>query len=163
MKKTVLLLFVTLILNSCSQSINFNEVAYQGLKNNFFWEANEYEAKLAANGSIIITGGSTTDEMILFLNKSGKGIYTFGVNNAFKAIYSESPNGTESIFDTTIVRQNQISGLVAGDGEIEITSNDGVTISGKFKFNAVNTDPASDQVYVNFKDGVFNNIPIIKL
>ena len=163
MKKSILILVIAFLFNSCSQSITFNKEAYQGLKNNFFWEANEYEARLATNGTLIITGGSTTDKMIIFLNSSGKGTYTLGINNAVKAIYSESPNGTESIFDTTIARQGGINGTIVGEGKVEITANDGATISGKFKFNAVNADANSDQVYVNFKEGVFNNIPITKL
>jgi Family of unknown function (DUF6252) len=163
MKKTVLLLFVTLILNSCSQSINFNKVAYQGLKNNFFWEAAEYEAKLAANGSIIIRGKNLTDAMVVYLNAAGKGTYTLGVNNSVKAIYTESINGTLSTFDTTLSRSGGPDGTINGVGKIQITANDGVTISGTFEFDAVNVDPLSDQVYVNFKKGAFNNIPITKL
>jgi hypothetical protein len=163
MKKTVLLLFVALILNSCSQSINFNNVAYQGLKNNFFWEAAEYEAKLATNGTIVITGKNTTDSMVLFLNSSSKGKHTLDPSSSEKAVYTESLNGTPNVFDTTISRQSTTSQLIKGEGEVEITANDGVIISGKFNFNAVNFDPLSDQVYVNFKEGVFNNIPITKL
>jgi Family of unknown function (DUF6252) len=163
MKKTVLLLFAALILNSCSQSINFNNVAYQGLKNNFFWEAAEYEAKLATNGTIIITGKNTTDSMTLYLNSSGKGTYNLGVNNSVKAIYTEAPNGIISTFDTTFSRPGGPDGTINGEGKVEIFANDGVIISGKFKFDAVNVDSSSDQVYVNFKEGVFNNIPITKL
>jgi hypothetical protein len=163
MKKTVLLLFAALILNSCSQSINFNNVAYQGLKNNFFWEAAEYEAKLATNGTIIITGKNTTDSMILFLNAAGKGTYTLGNNNSVKAIYTEALNGKVSTFDTTLSRPGGSDGTINGEGKVEIVANDGAIISGKFDFDAVNVDPTSDQVYVNFKKGVFNNIPITKL
>jgi Family of unknown function (DUF6252) len=163
MKKTVLLLFVALILNSCSQNINFNNVAYQGLKNNFFWEAAEYDATLAKNGTIIITGKGFTDSMVISLNSSGKGTYNLGVSNSVKAIYTEALNGMISTFDTTLSRPGGIDGTINGEGEVEIFANDGVTISGKFIFDAVNIDSESDQVYVNFKEGVFNNIPITKL
>jgi hypothetical protein len=48
-----------------------------------------------------------------------------------------------------------------GDGEIVITNYDGVTMSGTFRFNAINTINNSDQPNaVNFNKGNFYKIPI---
>ena len=163
MKKSILILVVAFLFNSCSQSITFNKEAYQGFKNNFFWEANEYSVTVAKNGLLSITGGSTTDQMVISLSSAGKGTYILGENYSKKVIYTDKTTATAIVFDTTIARPGGNNGGIIGDGEVIITANDGATISGKFKFNAVNADANSDQVYVNFKEGVFNNIPITSL
>ena len=48
------------------------------------------------------------------------------------------------------------------NGEVTITANDGNTISGKFKFNAISTNqnPLGNPV-VNFQFGEFYNVPIV--
>jgi hypothetical protein len=164
MKKSFLLLLVAILFNSCTQSISSNNVAIQGLKNSVFWQATEYNAKLGTNGSITITGVNIDDTIVITLNSTNKGTYTLGSNNSIKATYAITQNSAVSLFDTTLSRlvPLETNGIVKGKGEIEITNYDGTIVSGKFEFDAVNADPASDQVYVNFKKGVFNNIPVTK-
>lgn len=164
MKKTVLLLVVIFLFNSCSQSITTNNVAIQGLKNSVFWQATEYNAKLGANGSITIIGKNLDDTIVITLNSTNKGTYTLGTNTPAKATYAITQNSIVSLFDTTLSRvvPLETNGIVKGKGEIEITNYDGAIVSGTFEFDAVNADATSDQVYVNFQKGVFNNIPVTK-
>ena len=162
MKKIVAIVIIALIFNSCSESISTNQVVIQGLKNSVFWEAAEYNAQVATGGALKITGTNLDDVLVLSLNSANKGTYTLGSNNAVKGTYSVTQNNILSAFDTTLSRLSEFEpdGIIRGEGKVEITSNDGEKISGKFEFNAVNVDDESDQIYVNFQKGVFNNIPI---
>ncbi len=164
MKKIAVFFIIILIFNSCSQNISFNETAFQGLKNNYLWESGAFEAKLTSTGGLVIKGNNLEDVLIINLNSTTKKEYVFGASNSIKAVYSITVGDVVNIFDTTITRIDQFepSGFLKGDGKLIIKQYDGLTVSGVFEFNAVNADLESDQKYVNFKKGYFNNVPVTR-
>jgi Family of unknown function (DUF6252) len=165
MKKTALLLLISLIFASCSQNISLNETSFQGLKNNNLWDTGAFEATVTTNGGLILKGNNLDDALIINLNSTNQKEYLLGSNGPVKAIYNITQNAKVSIFDTSVTRVDDFepTGFLKGDGKVVIKKYDGVTVSGTFEFNAVNRDLDSGQKYVNFKKGVFYNIPVKKV
>jgi hypothetical protein len=53
-----------------------------------------------------------------------------------------------------------VQNVSKSNGEIVITNYDGATISGTFKFNAVNTNTGSSNQVLNFQEGHFYKVPV---
>mgnify|MGYP006207092485 CR=1 FL=1 len=158
MKKLSLYLIVLLAFISCEDNVKFNNPSVQGLKDNVFWRATDSEALLDENGGLTITGFGRKQKMILHTSSKNKGIYVLGNSTARYANFESDIDGTLLIYHT--------GKDIGGDGQIEITefdSNKG-TVSGTFRFNAINDEnnPLGGEI-LNFNQGVFYKIPVIGL
>ncbi|WP_345142049.1 DUF6252 family protein [Flavobacterium ginsengiterrae] len=154
MKKIFYFLTFLFLLVSCTEDVKFNNPAFQTLKNNVFWRAQTYKAYFGANGSIIIEGSLGYEKIILQAASSTEQTFALGVNDDSKASYENALPAEMASFST---------GTNIGNGQITITDYDADnnTISGTFKFTAVNnddTDAGNDKI--NFTEGVFYKVPI---
>ena len=162
MKKIVVYLVITVLLLSCTESMQYNnEPRMQALMDNVKWEAFTSSATAAiANISIVGIGDNQSvtlkmklpDDFVMQTDESTYIAYTLGTGNINQAFFAKQVGGKNYMYETK-------KGI--GDGEIVITNYDGVTISGTFRFNAINSVSDSDQeMTVNFNKGVFYKIPI---
>lgn len=151
MKKYHFLLLLVLITVSCTEDIRFNNPAFQTLKNNVFWRAATYKASIATNGNIEIEGTLGYEKVILQVSDVGDRTYVLGIDNVTTASYLNAFPGEVSEFST---------GANKGSGQIVIT-NIGNTITGTFKFTAINNDAAdAENPKITFTEGVFYKVPI---
>ena len=155
MKKIASLLFILVALSSCSEEISRPNPALQGWKDDIFWRAIDAKATIATNGSLIITGLTQTETLSLHTNNTNPGTYVLGASENRKASYLFEHEG-ESLFYTT--------GTGIGDGEIKIEEYDSEnkTITGTFRFNAINVDenPLGGEI-LNYQYGRFYKIPVV--
>ncbi|KAF2507718.1 lipoprotein [Flavobacterium zhairuonense] len=155
MKKYFYFLSLLFVVASCTEDIKFNNPAFQGLKDNVFWRAVGHNAAFSIEGNFVIEGSLGYEKVILQVdNNPVEKTYILGVNDIVKASYANTFPGKESEFST---------GTKKGSGQIVITDYDmeNNTISGTFKFNAVNNNTSDlDNPKVAFTEGVFYKIPI---
>ncbi len=168
MKKILPIVIIALTLISCSENISVkNNDIFQGVKDNFFWEGSNAQASInLGNNKMTINAVTLTESMdlkfkvpttIVDPNKPNTFIKiglggTNNYNNQ-KASYLLRSSGNEYIYDTANPN---------ADGEIIIREYDGTRISGSFRFNAVNTDTASEAApLVNMQKGVFYRVPVV--
>ena len=153
MKKIASFLLIVIALTSCEEEITRNNPSVQGLKDNVLWRANDYSVVLQGNG-FVISALTRYETLTLKTNGRAKGVYVLGFNNTRTATFVDDTNGQKLTFAT---------GQAKGDGEIVITEYDEInqTISGTFRFNALNVDnnPAGGEI-LNFQEGVFYKVPI---
>ena len=157
-KVAVLLLFVSTLI-SCSQDITFNNVAaFQGVKDNEGWKAEDAAASRSLNALLTIKAVTFNETMTLTMpvpgafivqeNVNGHMTYTLGSSEARKATYTRISEDGDVFYQT-------------GDGQIIVTDYDGATISGKFHFNAINTNSLSTAPHtVSVQSGVFYKVPV---
>lgn len=154
MKKIFQLTLLLIVLSSCTEDVKFNNPAFQGLKDNVFWRATTYKAYTNTDGSLFIEGNLGYEKVILRTPSSVEQVYILGLDNSSTASYASTlPSQVEDFY----------TGANVGSGQIEITDYNvaNKTISGTFKFIAVNKDETNtDKPKVNFKEGVFYKIPI---
>ena len=155
MKRFLLLTAILFCFISCEEDIRFNDPAFQGLKNNVFWRATDFKAKLATDGSLIIEA-YTSNEFLSFTTTSPvKGIYLLGPDSFNTVVYT---------LDRGIYETNYSTLSATANGEIKITDYTEVnnTVSGTFKFNARNIETISNEdPNLNFQQGFFYNVPIL--
>ncbi|KRD11113.1 hypothetical protein ASE21_05195 [Flavobacterium sp. Root901] len=154
MKKYFYFLSFIFLLTSCTEDVKFNNPAFQTLKNNVFWRAQTYKAYFGANGTVIVEGSLGYENVILQTASSSEQTFVLGVNDVSKASYENTLPAESASFST---------GTNIGNGQIVITDydTDTNTISGTFKFNAVNEDESdTENPKINFTEGVFYKIPI---
>ncbi|WP_121327479.1 MULTISPECIES: DUF6252 family protein [unclassified Flavobacterium] len=153
MKKYYYLIITAFLLISCTEDVKFNTPAFQGLKNNVFWRAQNYTAYTKTNGDLIIEGGLGVDAVSLKLPSPTPKTYILGVDNLTTASYLNRFTADTPEFAT---------GTNKGSGQIVITefNAEKMTISGTFRFNAPNTDDKDlENPSVTFTEGVFYKIP----
>jgi hypothetical protein len=158
MKKLALLFVAVVATFSCTEDVSRNDPAFEGLKDGVRWRAGGETAVLGLNGDITITGGNQFEVLTLHISSTDPGIYPLGVNNQTTASFIMSGNGTEKSYSTS-------TGV--GDGQIQITDYNVVTktISGTFRFNAVDDDvtepeQGSDDI-INFQSGIFYKVKVV--
>ena len=154
MKKCLYLLALIFLVSSCTEDVKFNNPAFQTLKNNDFWRARNYEAHIESNGNLIIEGSLGYEKVTLQTQSPQAKTYVLGVDEASKAMFSDTFPERLSEFST---------GVDSGSGQIVITEYDVVnkTISGTFKFNAVNADEEDiENPTISFTEGVFYKVPV---
>ncbi|WP_316635099.1 DUF6252 family protein [uncultured Flavobacterium sp.] len=154
MKKYFYFLSLIVLLTSCTEDIKFNNPAFQTLKDNVFWRANAYKAYLGDDGTMIIEGSLGYEKVLLQTASPMKGTYALGVNNASTANYLDTFPAQFAAFST---------GIKGVNGQIVITEYDleSNTISGTFKFNAINQNTSdTEKPKVTFTEGVFYKVPI---
>lgn len=156
MKKHFLFLIVLFTLFSCQEDVKFNNPAFQGMKDNVFWRAVQTKATVYSGGDLLIEAYTATEVFTLKTNTIAAGTYYIGANATTVATYDyRDPLTKESITFS--------SGFNVGNGQIVIAEYDpvGMTISGTFKCNLVNTfdNPLAGPT-LNFQYGVFYKIPV---
>jgi len=153
MKKYFYFITFLLLLTSCTEDVKFNNPAFQTLKDNIFWRGNNYHAEVSTNGVFIIEGSLGYEKISFQLQEPTEKTYVLGIDNNSKAIYKNTLSGQEAEFTT---------GQGKGSGQIVITEYNTVerTISGTFKFNAINVDVSAEKQKINFTEGVFYKIPL---
>lgn len=153
MKKYFYFLSLLLLLMSCTEDIRFNNPAFQTLKDNSFWRAQTYQAGTESNDFFTIEGSLGYEQIKFQLPEPAEKTYVLGINDDIKAIYKNTYKGQEAEFST---------GTGKGTGEIIVTEYNTVdnTISGTFKFTAVNTDQNAEKQTMHFSEGVFYKIPV---
>ncbi|MFV8269314.1 DUF6252 family protein [Flavobacterium sp. GT2N3] len=157
MKKYFLFIVVLFSLIACEENISFNNPSLQGTKDNVFWRGVQSKATVSADGSLLIESFTANETLSLKTTSTKTQTYFLGTSESKKAIYT--------ITDATNGLITFSTGLGVGEGQIVITEYDTVnnTISGTFKFNAKNTNSSSlTNSVVNFQNGVFYKIPIIR-
>ncbi|AWK03926.1 hypothetical protein HYN56_06645 [Flavobacterium crocinum] len=154
MKKYFYFLLILSVFTSCEEDVKFNNPAFQTLKDNDFWRARSYKAYFAENGTVIIEGTLGYEKVILQTESSVEQVYTLGMNEVSKASYANTLTNEAASFST---------GTERGSGQIVITDYDSEnnTISGTFKFTALNEDESDvENSKINFTEGVFYKVPI---
>lgn len=154
MKKYFYFLFLILLLSSCTEDVKFNNPAFQTLKDNVFWRAQSYKASVDANENLIIEGAFGFEKVTLQTASITQKTYILGVDNISKASYTNTFTDQMAAFST---------GANSGNGQIVVTDYDiqTKTVSGTFKFNAVNLDENdTENPNVSFTEGVFYKVPV---
>lgn len=157
MKKQFLYIFLLFAFISCQDDVKFNSPSFQGQKDNVFWRAIDSKAILAANGSLSIEGYTRNEKLTLKTTSTTAQTYPLGTSTSKMATYVlTDANGTLT-FST---------GIGKGDGDIVIEEYDAVnkTVTGTFKFNAVNVNnnPLAGPI-LNFQYGHFYKVPVSSL
>ncbi|MEN2414279.1 DUF6252 family protein [Flavobacterium mesophilum] len=154
MKKHLYFLLLLIVATSCTEDVKFNNPAFQGLKDNVFWRAVGHKAYLVTNGNLIIEGSLGYETVKLQLPSPIVKTYILGVNDVSKASYANTFPEHVKDFST---------GTKKGSGQIVITEYDteNNTVSGTFKFTAVNSNTADvENPKLTFTEGVFYKVPI---
>lgn len=155
MKKWILLFSLMGILLSCTaEDVKFNNTAFQTLKNDVFWRAESFHAYLTQNGNVIIEGSMGFEKVTLETASSAEQTFALGTDDVSKAYFGDSSSDNTASFYT---------GTNKGTGQIVITefNSENNTISGTFKFTAVNKDEADvENPKISFTEGVFYKVPI---
>lgn len=155
MKKIFHLVLLLFIISSCTEDVKFNNPAFQGLKDNVFWRATSYKAHLSTAGNVVVEGSLGFEKVILELPSAAAQTYVLGIDDASKASFLNSVPSSQTVEFHT--------GTNKGNGQIVITeyNAENKTISGTFKFNAVNSNESdTENPKVSFTEGVFYKIPV---
>ncbi len=150
MKKRFLYITLLFALISCQDDVKFNNPAFEGRKDNVFWRAIDSKATIAS-GSLTIEGFTKNETVTLKTNSTDPAIYFLGTSILNTATYVKNDALSTITFAT---------GFGVGEGQIVITEYDAVnkTVTGTFKFNAVNSVLPSS--ILNFQYGHFYKVPI---
>ena len=150
MKKRFVFITLLFALISCQEDVKFNNPAFEGQKDNIFWRAVDSKATLAG-GSLIIEALTRNEKLTLKTSSIISGTYFLGTSTSNTATYVMT-DATSTITFTT--------GFGVGEGQIVITEYDAVnkTVTGTFKFNAVNSVLPSS--VLNFQYGHFYKVPV---
>jgi len=154
MKKIFYFLSLLFIVTSCTEDIKFNNPAFQTLKDNVFWRANAYKAHSVTNGNIVIEGSLGYENVILQIPSAAVQTYIVGIDNVTMGFYSNTLPEQLAEFTT---------GENRGSGQIVVTefNTETNTISGTFKFTAINEDETdAENPKVTFTEGVFYKVPV---
>ncbi len=155
MKKILYLFFITLLFGSCEEDVVYNNPSVQGKLDNVFWRAIDSKAVLGTDGSLTLTAMARRQKMTLRVPSTNLGIYQLGNSNIRYASFLFTYETDELFYHT--------GNNMGGDGQIEITEFDAEngTVSGNFRFNALNIEnnPLGGEI-LNFNRGVFYKVPI---
>lgn len=153
MKKYFYFLSLLILLISCTEDVRFNNPAFQTLKDNDFWRAQIYRAGTDANGNFVIEGSLGYEQISFQLSEPFEKTFVLGVDDITKAVYQNTFKGQEAEFRT---------GAGIGKGEIVVTEYNTAenTISGTFKFTAINSNSENEKQTMLFSEGVFYKIPV---
>jgi hypothetical protein len=155
MKKYFLFSILLFAFISCTDEVKFNAPSFQGQKDNVFWRAIDSKAILAANGSLSIDGYTRNEKLTLKTTSTTAQAYPLGTSTSKMATYVLTDASGAVTFST---------GIGIGNGEIVIEEYDAVnkTLTGTFKFNAVNinNNPLAGPI-LNFQYGRFYKIPVV--
>ncbi|MFM9825149.1 DUF6252 family protein [Flavobacterium sp.] len=154
MKKLFFCFLLLFTLFSCQDDVKFNNPSIQGIKDNAFWRAINYDATLSNTGVLKINAYTRNEILTLKTSSKNLNTYVLGMNTSNTASYKITIKNVDTVFST---------GSDFGDGEIVIEDYDNVnkTVTGSFRFNVSNIDnnPLYNS-FVNFQQGVFYKVPV---
>jgi len=154
MKNPASYIFLLFFIISCQDDVKFNNPAFEGQKDNVFWRAVDSKATLSG-GSLTIEGFTSTEKVSLKTNSTILGPYPLGTGIENTATYVLTDANGSITFST---------GNGKGNGEIIIEKYENNTITGTFKFNAVNVNNIPpDKPTINFHYGHFYKVPVTNL
>ena len=148
--KKILLLLLVLICYSCQEDVKFNAQAVQAQKNGELWQAESFKAVLtSSNGYVVITATKGFETLTMRTNSVTPHTSTFGTDFVNYAQFIDNTPNASGTFST---------GINGGSGEIKITDYSSGTLTGTFKFNAVNDVTATKLTL--FRNGTIYKIPV---
>lgn len=148
MKRLLLLPLVALLITSCSQEIQSNDAAFQGVKDSTLYRGLNNSAVINPNGSIAVRGATATESVRILVSTLNQTTVTLGAD----ALPGDSASYTDefgNVFNTN-------NGNASGQATIEINGDN--TVSGTFNFVAL-TANSSDTV--TFSRGFIFEVPIL--
>ena len=148
MKYVIVLLLGSLLLGSCSQDIQDNSPAFQGLVDSLFFRGNNNSAVVNPDGSIAIRGRNVVGEVQVVVSSLDQTTVTLGAGASSGNIASYI-NGSGTLFSTN---SDEAS------GEVSIIINGDNTVSGTLNFVAL-TDDGTESV--SFSRGAIFEVPIL--
>ena len=157
MKKIAALFALVLTMSACSDEITRNNPGFEGLKNGDSWRAAEVTAIRSANGTVVLTGLTQFETLVLKTSSATPATYTLGNGLANQASFLINQNTQEISYQT---------GIDKGEGKIIITEFDDVnqTISGSFEFKAPKLGPTLptdlEPAVIHFQKGIFYKLPL---
>jgi hypothetical protein len=156
MKKIISFFVMITLLSSCEENVKFNNPSVQGRLDNATWRAIDFQAFVDLNGALTINAYTSNQELILKTPSRNPAVYVLGENSARSASFITNFSGNQLIYAT--------GANIGGDGQILIDEYDAVnnTVSGEFRFNAVNIEnnPLGGEL-LNMQNGVFYKIPVL--
>jgi hypothetical protein len=156
MKKIASLLLMFIAVVSCTTDVTRNSPALEGLKDDVRWRSKSNFAELAADNSVTLNGLTPYESLTMKASSIHPGTYILGNDTFNYASYLYSQNGDELFYTT--------GANIGGDGEIVIKEYDNVnmTISGTFRFNAINVnDNPMGGPILNYHSGVFYKVQVV--
>ena len=152
MKKTIFLFFTLFFLISCQDEVQFNNPAFQAQKQGVLWRATSFEAKLTADGYIVLTAKNGFETVTIRTYTIAPHTSNFGTDIENFIELKNNSIGSQNTYST---------GFSGGNGQITITDYSEGTLSGNFNFKAINIDTSLTQPdEVSFKSGIFYKIPV---
>lgn len=160
MKNFFSLLALVFLFISCEEDVVLNSPSVQGRLENSFWRAIDSDAVLQPSGGLVITAKARLQTMTLRVPSRNIGTYVLGQSQSRAASFVFNYDNSELFYSTGVTTDEDYQ----GDGEIKITEFDAVngTVSGSFRFNAVNmaNNPLGGEI-LNFNQGVFYKVPVV--
>ncbi|WP_318641334.1 DUF6252 family protein [Flavobacterium ardleyense] len=157
MKKIAALFALVLTMSACTDEITRNNPGFEGLKNGDSWRAADVTAVRSANGTVVLTGLTQYESLVLKTSSALPSTYTLGTGIANQASFLINQNTQEISYQT---------GINKGEGQIIITEFDDVnqTITGSFEFKAPKLGPTLptdlEPAELHFQKGIFYKIPV---
>lgn len=149
MKKIVLLL-LAFAFYSCQEDVKFNDQAVQAQNDGELWQATSFKAVLtASDGYVVITANKGFETLTMRTNSIMPHTSTFGTDFVNYAQFVDTTPNASGTFST---------GINGGSGEIKVAEYSSGTLTGTFKFNAINEITATKIKL--FRNGTFYKIPV---
>lgn len=152
---SILLVVAAIGISSCTEEITRNSPALEGMKDDVRWRARAAEATLSLDGTLTIVGLTQFETLTLTTPDAAPGTYEIAAGEDASATYLYEREGAE-LFYTTDDEE--------GDGEIVIEEYDTEkqTVSGTFRFNAINvaSNPLGGPI-LNYQYGTFYKVPVV--
>jgi Family of unknown function (DUF6252) len=148
--KKILFLLLVVFFSSCQEDVKFNAQAIQAQKDGTLWQAATFKAVLTqSNGYLVITATKGFETLTMRTNGAAPHNSTFGTDFVNYAELIDTTPNASGTFST---------GIIGGSGEIKITDYSAGTITGTFKFNAINDILVTKSIL--FRNGTIYKIPV---
>ncbi|MEH6406236.1 MAG: DUF6252 family protein [Leeuwenhoekiella sp.] len=142
--KKILFLFLLALLASCSDDIQDNSPAIQGVRDTILYRSAVNRAQ-RVNQGVLVIGSNNDEKLSLSISNYNEGTFTLGADESSSAQYN---NAKGKVFST----------IYDGEGEIIVSRIADSTITGTFRFRAGSF--SDDSTNVVFTKGVFYKVPI---
>ncbi len=104
MKKLVYLLVLVVAFTSCSEEVKFSNPAFQGYRDDVFFNGIDVKAYKSSNGALTLVALSQDEEVEIDIASGAKGTYYFGTTNQNTlATYTSSFNDVNLYYETKII------------------------------------------------------------
>ena len=156
MKNKLLLLFFVMAFNGCTDEVQFNIPAIQGIRDGELWRAETYKADIDFGG-LIIEGSNGGETLTLVCTDDGRGTYNLGGNSLSEARFVDAQG---VVYSSLYAPADSLS-VYPSDGQIVVESFDNSvtpkTVTGTFRFNAYTSDGLHG---INFIEGHFYRVSL---